>query len=167
MLGLAIAYSAQLNLKMKRALPILALFLLGLATGLPLGSYLVKHKFIENEKALGMASEEDTADDFAEKEFIYADPRSARDALQYAINIHREMQDKNPLSGWPERRDLGWCYAELSVIEESEGNTAASAADMIQAQQTLKEAGVKDVSEAHIRALLTRPRDTNRAPEPK
>ena len=66
---------------MKRISRIFALLLLGVVLGLPLGIYLVQHKFIDKEKAIGMANEEALLDDFAKKEFIYADPQSARDAL--------------------------------------------------------------------------------------
>lgn len=141
---------------MKKMLPIFVLFLLGATIGLPLGIYLVQHKFIDNEKALGMLNEEGIVDDFAKKEFIYADPQSARDGLQYAIKIHKEMQNKSPLWGWPEKSDLAWCYAMLSLIEESEGNRELAGDYMTQAEQMLKELGMKDSSEAHIRELLRR-----------
>lgn len=147
--------------QMKKTLPILALCLLGVAIGVPLGIYLVQHKFIDKEKTLGMLSEESFVDDFAKKQFIYADPQSARDALQYAIKIHKEMQTRSPLWGPPEKKDLGWCYAALSVIEESEGNTDVAGDYMTQAQQTLKELGMKDSSEAHIREILARTRASN------
>jgi len=141
---------------MKRISRIFALFLLGAVLGLPLGIYLVQHKFIDKEKAMGMWSEEVIVDDFAEKEFIYADPQSAREALRCAIKIHKEMQGTSILWGWRERADLGWCYAELSLIEESAGNTDLARDYMTQAGQALKEVGVKDSSEAHIRKVLQR-----------
>lgn len=140
--------------QMKRILHIFALFLLGAAIGLPLGIYLVQHKFIDQEKATGMLMEEGIVDDFAKKEFTYADPQSARDALQYAIKVHKEMQGKSGLWGWPEERGLGWCYAELAFIEESAGNTNLATDYMTRAEQTLRESGMKDSSEAHIRELL-------------
>jgi hypothetical protein len=139
---------------MKRIWRIFALLLLGAALGLPLGIYLVQHKFIDNEKAIGMANEEGLLDDFAKKEFIYADPQNAREALQYAIKIHKEMQGTSTLWGWPEKRALGWCYGELSLIEESAGNPDNAREYMAQSSQTLKEAGLKDSSEAHIRKVL-------------
>lgn len=141
---------------MKRALHLCALFVFGAALGLPLGIYLTQHKFIDKEKAIGMWSEEDTLDDFAKKEFIHANPQSAREALSYAIRIHQEMRATSPLWGWPEKRDLGWCYGELSLIEESAGNTELARNYMAQAGEILKEAGLKDNSEAHIREVLRR-----------
>src|SRR6267378_5081516 len=141
---------------MKRVSRILALLLLGAALGFPLGIYLVQHKFIDKEKAIGMVNEELLVDDFAKKEFNYADPQSARDALRYAIKIHKEMQGTSTLRGWPEKADLGWCYGELSLIEESAGNADLARDYMTQAGHTLKEAGLKDSSEAHIRKLLQR-----------
>jgi hypothetical protein len=141
---------------MTRASHLFVLFITGAILGLPLGIYLVQHKFIDNEKAMGMVSEEAIADDFAKKEFIYADPQSAREALQYAISIHKEMQGVNTLQGRPEKSDLGWCYAELSLIEESAGNASLARDYMTQAQQTLKELGLKDSSAIHIRELLQR-----------
>jgi hypothetical protein len=143
---------------MKRISRIFALLLLGAVLGPPLGIYLVQHKFIDNEKAMGMWSEETTLDDFAKKEFIYADRQSAREALLYAITIHKEMQAKSPLWGWPEKLELGWCYGELSLIEESAGNTNLARDYMSQAERTLKEAGLKDSSEAHIQEVLHRNR---------
>src|SRR5260370_852582 len=149
---------------MKKAFRIFALFLLGVVLGLPLGIYLVQHKFIDSEKAIGMWSEEVFFDGFAKKEFIYADPRSAREALQYAITIHKEMQGKSILWGRPEKADLAWCYAELSLIEEAAGNADLARDHMTQAQQTLKEVGSKDSSEAHIREVLQRKPVSNPPP---
>jgi hypothetical protein len=139
---------------MKKVLRIFALFLLAVALGLPLGAYSVRHIFIDKEKALGMVNEEDFLDDFAKQEFIYGDLQSARKALRYAIKIHTEMQGKSPLSGWREKADLAWCYADLSVIEQSAGNTDVARDCMTQAQQILKGLGMKDTSEEHLRALL-------------
>jgi hypothetical protein len=135
---------------------ILALVLLGAVLGLPLGIYLVQHQFIEKEKAIGMVNEEALLDDFAKKEFIHADPESAREALLYAIKIHKDMQGTSRLWGWRDRADLRWCYAELSLIEESAGNTTLARDYMTQAGQTLREVGLKDSSEAHIRKVLQR-----------
>lgn len=139
---------------MKKVWRIVALFLLAAVLGLPLGTYLVRHMYIDKEKALGMVNEEDFLDDFAKKEFIYGDLQNARKALRYAIKIHTEMQSKSSLVGWREKADLGWCYADLSVIEQSAGSTDAARDYMTQAQQILKELGMKDTSEAHLRALL-------------
>src|ERR1700730_5534319 len=133
---------------MKRISRIFALLLLGMVLGLPLGIYLVEHEFIDKEKEMGMWSEEIFFDGFAKKEFTYADPQSAREALQYAIRIHKEMRGTSTLWGWPEKAALGWCYGELSLIEESAGNEDTARGYMTQAQQTLKEAGLKDSSEA-------------------
>jgi hypothetical protein len=141
---------------MKTITRIVVLLLLGVILGLPLGIYLVQYKFINKEKAIGMVNEEDLVDGFAKKEFIYADPQSAREALQYAIRVHNEMRGTSPLWGWPEKAGLGWCYAELSLIEESAGNTDLAKDYMAQAGQTLKEVGLKDSSEAHIRKVLQR-----------
>ena len=141
---------------MKRISRIFALLLLGAVLGLPLGVYLVQHKFIDKEKAMGMWSAETAFDDFAKKEFIYADQQSAREALLYAIKVHKEMQAKAPLWGWPEKLELGWCFGELSIIEESAGNTDLATNYMTQAEQNLKEAGLKDSSETHIREVLQR-----------
>jgi hypothetical protein len=141
---------------MKRLSRISALLLLGVVLGLPLGGYLVQHKFIDKEKAMGMWIEESAVDDFAKKEFIYANAQSAREALQYAIKIHKEMQGTSTLWGWTEKLDLGWCYGELSLIEESAGNTDLARNYMTRAELTLKEVGLKDSSEAHIRQVLQR-----------
>ncbi len=141
---------------MKRISRIFVLFLLGVVLGLPLGIYLVQHKFIDKEKALGVLIEEGIVDDFAKKEFIYADPQNARESLQNAIKIHQGMRGTSTLWGRPEKSDLGWCYAELSLIEESEGNTDLARDYMTQAGQSLKEVGLKDSSEAHLRKVLQR-----------
>ena len=142
---------------MKRVLGSFALLLLGMVIGLPLGNYLIQHKFIDKEKALGMVNEEAFADDYAKKQFIYADTQTAREALTYAAKIHEDMRGKSTLSGWREKADLGWCYAELSLIEESSGNPTLASEYMSHAQQVLRELGLKDSSESHIRELL-RPR---------
>jgi len=141
---------------MKSVLRIFALLLLGVTIGVPLGIYLVQHKFIDKEKALGMVNEEALVDDYAKKEFIYADLRNAREALTYAVKIHNEMRGTSTLSGWREKADLGWCYAELSLTEESAGNTDLARGYMSQAAQILKDLGMKDTSESHIREILKR-----------
>jgi hypothetical protein len=148
---------------MKKSLCLFALFLLGAILGLPLGTYMVQHKFIAKEKAMGMLNEEALFDDFAKKEFIYADPQSAREALRYAINVHGEMQHTSTLWGWPEKSDLGWCYGELSLVEESAGNTELARDYMVQAERTLKEVGLKDFSEIHIREVLQRKAASNQS----
>jgi len=139
---------------MKRALGTFALLFLGLTIGLPLGIYLVQRKFVDKEKAIGLMNEEGLVDEYAKKEFIYADAQTSREALTYAINIHMEMQGESTLRGWPEKSDLGWCFAELSLIEESAGNTTLAENYMSQAQQILKDLGSKDSSERHIREIL-------------
>ncbi len=149
---------------MKSALRIVALFLLAIVLGLPLGAYLVRHIFIDKERALGMVYEEGFLDEFAKKEFIYGDLESARKALQYAIKIHTEMQTKSSLSGWREKADLAWCYADLSLIEQSAGNTDAAKDNMTQAQQILKKLGMKDTSEVHLRELLPQKIASNQPP---
>jgi hypothetical protein len=146
---------------MKKVSRIFALLLVGAVLGAPLGAYLIQRKFIDKEKALGMVNEEALVDDYAKKEFIYADSHSAREALTYAVEIHNEMQGTSTLSGWPEKSDLGWCYAELSLIEESAGNPTLAKNYMSQAQQILKELGLKDPSESHIRKLVQRMPATN------
>jgi len=143
------------GLAMKRASKLFALFFLGSVVGLPTGSYLVEHKFIEKEKAMGLHGEEAIADDFAKTQFTHADPQSAREALLYAVNVHKEMQFSNSKYwGWPEKMDLGWCYAELSVLEESAGNTNLSKNYMALSDQIFKEGDAKDSTLAHLRQVL-------------
>lgn len=150
---------------MNRVLSIFALLFLGTVVGLPLGIYLVQYKFINKEKAIGMANEEDFFDSYAKKEFIYASPQNAKAALAYAVKVHKEMQGKSTLSGWHEKVDLAWCYADLSVIEESAGNANLANDYMSQAQQILKGLGMKDPSESHIRELLRRRPSSNQPSE--
>src|ERR1700721_1344445 len=146
---------------MKKVSRIFALLLVGAVLGVPPGVYLVQRKFVDKEKALGMVNEEALVDDYAKKEFIYAHPQNAREALTYAIEIHKEMQGTSTLSGWPEKSDLGWCYAALSLIEESAVNPTVAENYMSQAQQILKELGLKDPTESHIRKLVQRMPATN------
>jgi hypothetical protein len=141
---------------MNGALRIIALLFLGAVVGLPLGIYLAQYKFINQEKAIGMVNEEAFFDSYAKKEFIYANPQNAQAALAYAVKVHKEMQGKSTLSGWREKADLAWCYADLSLIEESAGNANLASDYMSQAQQILKGLGMKDPSESHIRELLQR-----------
>jgi hypothetical protein len=148
----------------KKTWRIPALFLLGVVLGLPLGIYLIQHGYINKEKAIGMLSQEGLADEYAKKAFFHADPESAREALQYAIRIHEQMREINALWGRPEKEDLGWCYAELSVIEESSGNPDLAMNYMTQAEQTLREVGWKDPSEAHIRKAIDRTPASDQSP---
>jgi hypothetical protein len=121
---------------------------------MPAGVYLVQTKYVDNDKALGMMHEESFVDDYAKKEFVLANPPNARNALIYAIDLHRQMQRTNPLWGRSQKVDLGWCYAELSLLEGSSGNTSAASEHMSQARETLKEAGLQDMSETRIRNAL-------------
>jgi|SRR5580692_176607 hypothetical protein len=146
---------------MKKISRFFGLLLLGVVLGLPLGFYLVQYKFIAKEKAIGMVNEEGLLDEFAKKEFAYADPQNAREALTYAIKTYNAMQGISTLSGWREKLDLGWCYAELSLIEESAGNTNSTSDYMSRAQQILKGSGLNDPSESHIREILQRRRISN------
>lgn len=130
------------------------LFLLGTLLGLPLGYYIAHYKYIDGEKAIGMTREEATVDDFAKKVFLYADPRIARGALTFAIKTHQEMQTDNPLWGKTEKVDLGWCYAQLSLLEESGGDAKLAKEHMAQAGQILRDAGISDATEAKIRQTL-------------
>ena len=139
---------------MKKLRIIDGLFLVGTLLGLPLGFYIMHYRFIDNEKAIGMTSQEATVDDFAKKAFLYADPRIARSALTFAIKTHQEMQTANPLWGKTEKVDLGWCYAQLSLIEESAGDTKLAREHMAQAGQILRGAGLNDATEARIRQTL-------------
>jgi hypothetical protein len=142
--------------QMKRIARIVGLLVAGVILGLPLGMSLVQYKFINKEKALGLVSEEGFLDEYAKKQFIYADRQSAREALTYAVKLHTEMRGSSPLQGWPEKLELGWCYAELSVLEESDGNPKLAGDHMLLAQQILRELGLKDPSESHIRELVWR-----------
>ena len=147
---------------MKRASRLLALFFMGAVLGLPSGTYLVRHKFIDNERAMGLRGEEVIADDFAKTQFTHADPQSAREALLYAVEMHKKMRVSNSgLWGWPEKMDLGWCYAELSVIEESAGNADLAENYMIISDQIFKEVGAKDSTIANLKQVL---RDTQTRP---
>jgi hypothetical protein len=150
---------------MNRVLRIFVLLFLGVVVGLPLGACLVQYKFINKEKAIGMVSEESFFDEYAKKEFIYADPQNARAALTYAVKVHKDMQGKSTLSSWREKVDLAWCYADLSLIEESAGNANIATDYMSRAQQILKGLGMKDPSESHIRELLQRRTVSNQPSE--
>jgi hypothetical protein len=142
----------------KRAIHLCGLFFLGAALGLPSGIYLVQHKVIDKEKAWGMLGEEALTDEFAKKQFQYADPQNAREALLYALDIHKEMRATNPIWGWPQKWDLGWCYGELSLLERSTGNADVAEDYMAQAEQIFKELGRMDYFKAHIRWELQKGR---------
>lgn len=141
---------------MNRLLRTVSLLLLGIALGLPSGILLVQYDFIEKEKAMGMLGEENLADNFAKFQFTHADALSARAALLYAVQIHREMQASNPkYRGWAENFDLGWCYAELSVLEESAGNPNLAESYMSEANTIFRQDGtVKDSTIEHLKEVL-------------
>jgi len=133
---------------MKKLPHLLALFLFGLVLGLPFGIYVLRRGFLEKEKTMGMLGEQSMADDFAKNQFTHADPQSAREALQYAIKTHEQMRASNSKYwGNPQQIDLGWCYAELSVVEESAGN-ATLAKKYIEESNRL-------FSKRHSEAVLT------------
>jgi hypothetical protein len=141
---------------MNRLLRTVCLFVLGIAVGLPSGILLVRYEFIEKEKAMGMLAEEALADNFAKFQFTHADAQSARAALLYAVQIHTEMQVSNAkYRGRPEKFDLAWCYAELSVLEESAGNLKLADVYMSEAETIFKSDGtVKDSTLQHLREVL-------------
>ena len=104
---------------------------------------MVQNGFINKEKTIGMVNEEGFVGDYAKKEFAHADPQNARAALTYAVGVHKAMQGKSPLSGSREKVDLAWCYADLSLIEESAGNENLAKDHMSQAQQILSGLGMR------------------------
>jgi hypothetical protein len=141
---------------MNRLLRAVSFFLLGIALGLPSGILLVQQVFIEKEKGMGMLGEEVLADNFAKFQFTHANAQSARAALLYAVQIHREMQASNPkYRGWAENFDLGWCYAELSVLEDSAGNPNLADGYMSEANRIFRTDGtVKDSTMEHLKQVL-------------
>jgi hypothetical protein len=130
------------------------MFLLATLVGLPVGYYVAHQKYIDSEKAAGLLSQEATVDDFAKKEFLFADRQSARYALAFAIKTHQEMETQGSPSSAAQKMDLGWCYAELALIEESAGNADPAKKYMTQAVQTLKDAGASATTEFTIRQKL-------------
>jgi hypothetical protein len=137
--------------RMNKLFRVFLFFLLGTSVVLPLGIVLTERLITGKEKANGMLAEEDFADVFAKTQFTHADPQRAREALLYAVKIHRDMQIANPkYRGWPETFDWGWCYAELSLLDESAGNEDLAKAEMLQANERLKEAGAKDSTISHL-----------------
>ena len=130
------------------------MFLLATLVGLPVGYYVAHQKYIDSEKATGLLSQEATVDDFAKKEFLFADRQSARYALAFAIKTHQEMETPGLPSSAAQKMDLGWCYAELALIEESAGNADPAKKYMTQAVQTLKDAGASATTEFTIRQKL-------------
>lgn len=102
----------------------------------------------------GMLSEEYTVDSFAKMQFKYARGQDAREALLAAIAIHKQIQSEIPKQGRAEKETLGWCFAELSLLDESQGNSESAKNYMAQAEEMLKQAGLKDISEERIRDVL-------------
>jgi hypothetical protein len=139
---------------MKRLLLLSAWLLLGVVLGLPVGAYWINRELIRHEKAMAMLVEEGTVDYFAKAQYRYADRKSAREALLFAIQVHKQMESSSPLRSWAEKTDLGFCYGELSLLEEASGNADAARTYMVAAQQTLKDAGFSDSSEEVIRNKL-------------
>jgi len=102
-----------------------------------------------------MLGEEDLIDNFAKIQFIHANPTSARAALIRAVEIHREMQSKNPqYRGRAENMDLAWCLAELSVLEESDGNGEIAKSYRAEAESILSGSGAKDTTVTHLMEVL-------------
>jgi hypothetical protein len=50
--------------------------------------------------------------------------------------------------------EIGLTYVRLAMVEEASGNPPASQTWMLKAQNTLKQAGWKDYSEAHLKTLV-------------
>jgi len=128
----------------------------------------MQHLFIENEKANGMLGEETIADDFARLQYTHADPQSARDALLYAVEIHRKMQISNAKYwGNFQKVDLAWSYAELSALEDSAGNGELAKDYMAQADQIFKQLAVKDAILARVKQVIrdTEPKTSPNRPE--
>lgn len=137
---------------------LLLLFLVGLGTGVVSGILLMQLLFIRHEKAYGMIGEENIADDFAKLQYKNADHESARQGLLYAVGIHRKMQVSNP-KYWGKAQwvDLAWCLTELSVLEDSAGNSVLAQAYMAQADEIYKKVGAKDAAVERFKQTI---RDT-------
>ncbi len=139
---------------MRRLFLLSAWFLLGMALGLPVCAYWINRALIRNEKAMAMLVKEATVDYFAKAQYRDADRQSAREGLLFAIQVHKQMAGTYPLWGTAEKTDLGFCYGELSMLEEALGNADLARNYMVEAEQTLKEAGFKDPSAIYIRKRL-------------
>ena len=125
-----------------------------MAIGLPLGAYWINRAPIRNERAMAMLVKEATVDYFAKTQYRYADRENAREALLFAIQVHKEMAGSYALWGKAEISDLGFCYGELSLLEEASGNADLARNYMAKAEETLREAGFHDPSAVYIRKRL-------------
>ena len=137
----------------KKLLHISILFVAGAAPGLAFGTY-VAGRISDSQMAAGMRAQESLLDAFARLQFDHADWGAAREALLYAIQTHREMRARTSRYTELRKQSLGWCYARLSVLEESAGNVANAKDYMERAKMELKP--IVD-NEAHIRQIIQRP----------
>jgi hypothetical protein len=140
---------------MKRFFHLVLWFMLGTLVGLPIGWYWTNRNLVRNADALGHMAEEATVDYFAKAQYRNADGESARQALLAAIQVHNQLKGSR-LHGKAEQIDLGYCYGELSLLEEGAGNLDLSRDYMQRAEQTLRDAGFKEAnaSEQSIRERL-------------
>lgn len=140
---------------MKRFFHLVLWFLLGMLVGLPIGWYWTNRNMARNADALGHMVEEATIDYFAKAQYRNADRESARQALLAAIQVHNQLKGSR-LHSKAEQVDLGYCYGELSLLEEGAGNFDLAREDMQRAEQTLRDAGFKEAkaSEQYIRERL-------------
>jgi len=143
---------------MKRLLHLALWVLLGTLVGLPAGIYWMNRSLVRKADAVGRLTEEAAVDYFAKAQYRNADRGSARQALLDAIQTHNRMKAQSQLRGNYEQYDLGYCYGELSLLEESAGNADVAREYMQRAVDTLKEAGFKGtiVSEHDIRERLSK-----------
>jgi len=137
----------------KKLLRVIALFVAGSAPGLVLGIY-VAGRISDFQMAAGMRAQESLLDSFARVQFDHADRGGAREALLYAIQTHQEMRAKQLRYTEFRKWSLGWCYARLSVLEESAGNVTIAKDYMERAKRELNPRGA---NEAFIRQTIQRP----------
>jgi hypothetical protein len=121
--------------------------------------YWMNRSLVQRADAVGRIGEEATIDYFAKAQYRNADRETAREALSYAIQVHNKMKGTTgKLYGRDGQIDLGYCYGELSLLEEAAGNSDLARDYMQHAVQTLKEVGLRGpiTSEAHIRERLSK-----------
>jgi len=146
---------------MNRLLQLVLWFLLGTFVGLPVGVHWMNRSLVQRADAVGRIGEEATIDYFAKAQYRNADRETAREALLYAIQVHNKMRGTtSKLYARDGQIDLGYCYGELSLLEEAAGNSDLARDYMQHAVQTLKEAGLRGpiTSEANIRERLSKER---------
>jgi hypothetical protein len=143
---------------MKRSIGFFFLVPASLLLGLYVGSVLSQRRFAEGSRILSQVLALKEYETLAGLQYKESTPTDARQALLSLLGFMESLEAKKRPAKSVQRGidlDRGIVYMRLARLEERDGNKDRSEEYIRQAQESLKKADIKDVSESHLRDVIT------------